>query len=149
MATNESLKKEFQFKKDGAAEAVAEKIISAGAEGENLSASAPGPAPAVAPDVKYRSLNVIEIHEGELISWNPLTEELVIDMGGRKSDLIIGYAGYFELPDGFRKTLYLPSEEVEKYKGNSSENAAELKIIVRNMLSKWEILKGEMYYGRQ
>ena len=59
---------------------------------------------------KYRSINAIPIREGELVKWNPLTEELVVDFEQRKSDAIIGYAGYFELVNGFRKTVYWSKE---------------------------------------
>ena len=55
---------------------------------------------------QYKSINVIEVHEGELNEWNPLTEELQIDFEQKKSDAIIGYAGCFELLNGFKKSTY-------------------------------------------
>src|SRR5690606_8869355 len=102
---------------------------------------------------KYRAINAIPICEGELIKWNPLTEELVVDFEQRKSDAIIGYAGYFELVNGFRKTVYWSKEEIERHRQRFSKSdfgwkndydAMALKTVIRNMLSKWGILSIEM-----
>lgn len=102
---------------------------------------------------KYRAINAIPIREGELIKWNPLTEELVVDFEQRKSDAIIGYAGYFELVNGFRKTVYWSKEEIEAHRKRFSKSdfgwkndydAMALKTVIRNMLSKWGILSIEM-----
>ena len=102
---------------------------------------------------KYRSINAIPIREGELVKWNPLTEELVVDFEQRKSDAIIGYAGYFELVNGFRKTVYWSKEEIESHRKRVSKSdfgwkndydAMALKTVIRNMLSKWGILSIEM-----
>ncbi len=102
---------------------------------------------------KYRAINAIPIREGELVKWNPLTEELVVDFEQRKSDAIIGYAGYFELVNGFRKTVYWSKEEIESHRKRFSKSdfgwkndydAMALKTVIRNMLSKWGILSVEM-----
>ena len=39
---------------------------------------------------QYKSINVVEIREGELVSWNPLTEEIEVDFSKRESDAVIG-----------------------------------------------------------
>lgn len=102
---------------------------------------------------KYRSINAIPIREGELVKWNPLTEELVVDFEQRKSDAIIGYAGYFELVNGFRKTVYWTKEQIEAHRKRFAKSdfgwkndydAMALKTVIRNMLSKWGILSIEM-----
>lgn len=102
---------------------------------------------------KYRSINVIDVHEGELVSWNPLTEELSIDFEAKKSDAVIGYAGYFELINGFRKAVYWTREQIEAHRQKYSKsdfgwkndyNAMARKTVIRNMLSKWGILSIEM-----
>lgn len=102
---------------------------------------------------KYKSINVIKVHEGELQKWNPLTEELVIDFEQKKSDAVIGYAGYFELINGFRKTVYWTKEQIEAHRRKFSKSdfgwkndydAMALKTVIRNMLSKWGILSIEM-----
>jgi recombination protein RecT len=102
---------------------------------------------------QYKAMNVIEIHEGELINWNPLTEELIIDFEERKSDAIIGYAGYFELLNGFKKSVYWSKDSIEKHRKkfsksdfgwNKDYDAMAKKTVIRNMLSKWGILSIEM-----
>ncbi|MDN6626248.1 MAG: recombinase RecT [Pisciglobus halotolerans] len=102
---------------------------------------------------QYTSLNVIEVYEGELISWNRLTEEFDFDPDGRTSNEVIGYVGYFKLSNGFEKTVYWTKQEIEAHKrrfsksGNiwkSDYDAMAKKTVLRNMLSKWGILSIEM-----
>ncbi len=108
---------------------------------------------------KYKSLNVIEVYEGELLSWNRLTEEFEFDPSGRQSDDVIGYVGYFELLNGFKKTVYWTKQEIEAHRISNSKdkdktklsgvwatdyNAMARKTVLRNMLSKWGILSIEM-----
>ncbi|EKD5410867.1 recombinase RecT, partial [Enterococcus faecalis] len=108
---------------------------------------------------KYKALNVIEVYEGELLSWNRLTEEFEFDPNGRQSDDVIGYVGYFELLNGFKKTVYWTKQEIEAHRIVNSKdkektklsgvwatdyNAMARKTVLRNMLSKWGILSIEM-----
>jgi recombination protein RecT len=102
---------------------------------------------------QYKSINVIEVYEGELKKWNRLTEELEIDFDAKTSDVVVGYAAYFELVNGFRKTVYWTKEQVEKHRQKYSKSgrsweenydAMAMKTVLRNMLSKWGILSIEM-----
>lgn len=106
---------------------------------------------------QYKNINVLEIHEGELIKWDPLTEEIEIDFTKKKSDVVIGYAGYFELLNGFSKTVYWTREQIEKHKNRFSKtanlsnsvwktdyDAMAKKTVLRNLLSKWGILSIDM-----
>ena len=102
---------------------------------------------------QYKSINVIEVHEGEMLDWNPLTEELQIDFKQKKSDAIIGYAGYFELLNGFKKSTYWTKEQITTHKNKFSKSdfgwkkdfdAMAKKTVLRNMLGKWGILSIEM-----
>lgn len=102
---------------------------------------------------QYRNINVIEVYEGELVKWNRLTEEIELDFDQRKSDKVIGYTGYFELINGFRKTVYWSKEEIERHKKKFSKtgfawkdnyDAMAMKTVVRNMLNKWGILSIDM-----
>lgn len=102
---------------------------------------------------QYKAINVIDVHEGELVEWNPLTEELKIDFSKKESDAIIGYAGYFELLNGFKKSTYWTKEQITKHKNKFSKSgfgwknnfdAMARKTVLRNMLSKWGILSIEM-----
>lgn len=102
---------------------------------------------------QYRNINVIEVYEGELKEWNRLTEEIELDMKGKKSDKVIGYLGYFELINGFRKTVYWSKDEIERHKKKFSKtgfawkdnyDAMAMKTVIRNMLNKWGILSIDM-----
>jgi recombination protein RecT len=102
---------------------------------------------------QYKSINVIEVYEGELKKWNRLTEKLEIDFGARVSDAVIGYAAYFELVNGFKKTVYWTKDQVEKHRQKYSKSghiwkenydAMAMKTVLRNMLAKWGILSIEM-----
>jgi recombination protein RecT len=72
---------------------------------------------------------------------------------------VIGYAGYFELLNGFKKTVYWPKERIiahaKKYSKSFHKEDSPwqdpdkfegmaLKTVIRNMLSKWGILSIEM-----
>jgi recombination protein RecT len=102
---------------------------------------------------QYKFMNVIPVHEGELVSWNPLTEELKLDFEQKKSDAVIGYAGYFELLNGFKKSVYWTQADIKKHKErfsktdklwNSDWDAMSLKTVLKAMLSKWGILSIQM-----
>ncbi|CAN2247594.1 recombinase RecT [Bacillus vallismortis] len=102
---------------------------------------------------QYKFINCIPVHEGELQKWNPLTEEIEIDFEKRQSDAVIGYAAYFELLNGFRKTVYWTKAQVEKHKKKFSKSdfgwkndwdAMALKTVLKAILSKWGILSVEM-----
>ncbi|MCY8438582.1 recombinase RecT [Bacillus haynesii] len=102
---------------------------------------------------QYKYINCIPVHEGELQKWNPLTEEIEIDFENRQSDAVIGYAAYFELLNGFRKTVYWTKAQVEKHKKKFSKSdfgwgkdwdAMALKTVLKSILSKWGILSVEM-----
>lgn len=108
---------------------------------------------------QYRALNALEIYEGQLIDWNPLTEEFKFDYNAKTSDTVIGYVGFFELLNGFKKTVYWTKQEIESHriknaKGFDKEkltgawkdnyDAMAIKTVLRNMLSKWGILSVDM-----
>lgn len=102
---------------------------------------------------QYRNINVIEVYEGELTKWNRLTEEIDLDFDNKQSDNVIGYTGYFELINGFRKTVYWSKPEIEKHKKKFSKSdfgwkndwdAMAKKTVIRNMLNKWGILSIDM-----
>lgn len=55
---------------------------------------------------QYRTLNADVVYEGEVRKVSKLTGEIAFD-GDKKSDKVIGYFCYFELLNGFAKTLYM------------------------------------------
>ncbi|MGF2144073.1 recombinase RecT [Vagococcus fluvialis] len=108
---------------------------------------------------QYKALNAITVYEGQIASWNPLTEEFEFDYNGKISDEVIGYVGFFELLNGFKKTVYWTKQEVEAHriknaKGYDKEKLSgawvdnydqmAIKTVLRNLLAKWGILSVEM-----
>lgn len=108
---------------------------------------------------QYESMNAIPLYEGQLKSWNPLTEKAEIDFEAQISDVVTHYVGYFELINGFKKTVLWTRDGIikhaKKYSKSYSYSSSAwqdpdkfdgmaLKTVVRNMLSKWGILSIEM-----
>ncbi|EOI54835.1 recombinase RecT [Enterococcus gilvus] len=108
---------------------------------------------------QYKALNALEVYEGQLIEWNPLTEEFIFDYSAKASDKVIGYVGFFELLNGFKKTVYWTKQEIEAHriknaKGYDKEkltgawkdnyDSMAIKTVLRNLLAKWGILSVEM-----
>lgn len=65
---------------------------------------------------QYKKLNVIEIKEGELVSFDPLNEEIVCvmieDYVEREKAPTVGYYAMFEYLNGFRKAMYWSIEKM-------------------------------------
>ena len=67
---------------------------------------------------QYKALEVTPVKEGELISYNPFTGECVLEPlndSDRENAKTIGYYAYFELTNGFKKSLYWSREKMEKH----------------------------------
>ncbi|WP_297429596.1 recombinase RecT [Clostridium sp.] len=107
---------------------------------------------------QYKNLNVIEIYDGQLKAFNPLTEEIELELsnsfeiGERK---LLGYAFYMKLLNGFEKTIYWPVEKVRAHAQKFSKtynngpwktdfDAMAKKTVLKNGLTKWGILSVEM-----
>lgn len=63
---------------------------------------------------QYRTINADFVYEGELRTVNRLSGEVALD-GRRTSDKVVGYFCYFELLNGYSKTLYMSVEDMAKY----------------------------------
>lgn len=65
---------------------------------------------------QYRKLPVLPIKEGELISFDPLNEEIEVNMiqdeVERENAKTVGYYAMFEYLNGFRKALYWSREKM-------------------------------------
>jgi recombination protein RecT len=98
---------------------------------------------------QYKTISAAPVYEGQLISEDPL-KGFEFDWTAKKSDKIIGYAGYFALINGFEKTLYMSVEELQKhgqkysktYNQNSSKwktdfEAMAMKTVIKLLLSKF------------
>lgn len=102
---------------------------------------------------QYRHINAIEVYEGELLQWNRLTEEIVWDESERVSDHVVGYAAYFELKNGFKKTIYWTKEQVERHRAKFSKSdfgwgkdydAMAMKTVITSLLKRWGILSVDL-----
>lgn len=64
----------------------------------------------------YKNINVISIKEGELVKYDPLTEELEVnlvqDESVREKLPTIGYYASFKLMNGFTKSIYWSKEKM-------------------------------------
>lgn len=79
----------------------------------------------------YKKLNVLPIKEGELIRYDPLNEELEVNLIEddilREEAETIGYYAMFEYENGFRKTLYWSKKKMQAHADKYS-SAYSLKI---------------------
>lgn len=62
----------------------------------------------------YKTINADVVYEGEMRKVNRLTGEISFD-GERISDKVVGYFCYFELLNGFSKTMYMSVEDMSTY----------------------------------
>lgn len=64
----------------------------------------------------YKKLNVLAIKEGELLSYNPLEEEIKVELIendiDREKAKTSGYYAMFEYENGFRKAMYWSREKM-------------------------------------
>jgi len=81
----------------------------------------------------YKNLNVLAIKEGELIRYDPLSEEIEVNLIEddvlREEASTIGYYAMFEYKNGFRKTMYWSKKKMlvhaDKYSQAFRVNAVE------------------------
>lgn len=98
----------------------------------------------------YKTINVLAIKEGELTSYNPLTEELSInvieDDEEREQAKTIGYYAMFEYHNGFKKSMYWSKKKMlshaDKYSKAFSAKAVESDDIKKRKVSFEDFEKG-------
>lgn len=116
---------------------------------------------------QYKKLNVLAIKEGELIKFDPLNEEievnLIDDEEERENTPTIGYYAFFEYINGFRKAIYWSKAKMEahakKYSAGYSRDLQRgtqytfwskdfdgmaYKTMLRQLISKWGIMSIDM-----
>jgi len=112
---------------------------------------------------QYKKLNVLAIKEGELVRFDPLNEEievnLIEDEEARENAPTIGYYAMFEYVNGFRKAIYWSKKKMEAHalkfsagyrakKGftfwEKDFDAMAYKTMLRQLISKWGIMSIEM-----
>ena len=82
---------------------------------------------------QYKKINVLAIKEGELIRYDPMEEEIEVQMieddEERESAPTMGYYAMFEYLNGFRKAMYWSKKKMishaDKYSQAFSSKAAE------------------------
>ena len=104
----------------------------------------------------YKTINVVDIRDGELKSYNRLTEEadveFIEDDDLRESKPIIGYLGYYRLVNGAEKTIYMTTKQIEnhekkfrkgQYMGKGWRDdfdAMARKTVYRKLIGKWGVM---------
>lgn len=64
---------------------------------------------------EYKAFGSTVVHEGELVSYDELTGELIVDKKLKKSDTVIGYAAKFKLLNGFERGEFWTPDEIEAH----------------------------------
>lgn len=85
---------------------------------------------------QYKKLNVLAVKEGELVRFDPLTEEievrLIEDEEKREQAKTIGYYAMFEYINGFKKALYWSKKKMlshaDRYSQVFSKDAKEMTV---------------------
>lgn len=112
---------------------------------------------------QYKKLNVLPIKQGELISFNPLEEDIEVKLieneVEREQAETIGYYAMFEYANGFKKAMYWSRQKMEShaekysmgYKAHKGYTFWEkdfdgmaCKTMLRQLISKWGIMSIEM-----
>lgn len=104
----------------------------------------------------YKTINVVDIREGELKSYNKLTEEVDVtfleDEDEREALPIVGYLGYYRLVNGAEKTIYMTIKQIEnhekkhrkgEYQGKGWRDdwdAMARKTVYRKLIGKWGVM---------
>nr|DAF67692.1 MAG TPA: RecT protein [Caudoviricetes sp.] len=82
---------------------------------------------------QYRTINADVVYEGELRKGSKLTG--IYDFEGeKKSDKVIGYFCYFELLNGFSKTLYMTIEQMAAHAKQYSKALVGRDVTVESLL---------------
>jgi recombination protein RecT len=111
----------------------------------------------------YKKLNVLAIKECELINFDPLNEEikvnLIEDEEARENAPTIGYYAMFEYTNGFRKAIYWSKAKMEAHANKYSAgyrakkgytfwerdfDGMAFKTMLRQLISKWGIMSIDM-----
>ena len=107
----------------------------------------------------YKTINVVDIREGELKKYNRLTEEVEVsfieDEEERATLPVIGYLGYYKLVNGAEKTVYMTTKQIQAHerkfrKGDKMGkgwrddwDAMARKTVYRQLIGKWGVMSIE------
>lgn len=104
----------------------------------------------------YKKLNVLAIKEGELIRYDPLDEEIEVELIDddviREETPAMGYYAMFEYENGFRKTMYWSKKKMmahaEKYSPAFSINggAKTLELLEQGKIPEKDLWKYSSFW---
>lgn len=71
---------------------------------------------------EYHKLNAVPIYESQFISWDAVTESLVLNPDDSKiDDKVVGYVAFLRLKNGFEKTMYWSYDKMIKHADTYSQ----------------------------
>lgn len=104
----------------------------------------------------YKTINVVDIRQGELKSYNRLTEEVEMvfeeDEDKREALPVVGYLGYYKLINGAEKTIYMTVAQIRKHEEKNRKgdkqgkgwrddwDAMARKTVYRRLIGKWGVM---------
>ena len=104
----------------------------------------------------YKTINVIDVREGELKIYNRLTEDIELDFvedeDEREKLPIIGWVGYYRLINGTEKTIYMTRKQIEAHERKHRKgdymgkgwredfDAMAAKTVFRRLIGKWGLM---------
>lgn len=104
----------------------------------------------------FKSISAAPIYEGQLIGENPLLG-YEFDFTQKKSDIVVGYASYFKLLNGFEKVWFMRVDQLKSHGKRFSQtykndkglwmddfDGMSLKTVLKLLLSKFAPLSIEM-----
>ena len=108
---------------------------------------------------QYKKLNAMAIKEGELLKYDPLNEDIEVQLIENEADRdaapTIGYYAMFEYLNGFRKVIYWSKEKMQNHALEYSQgyrahkgytfwekdfDSMAIKTMLRQLISKWGIM---------
>lgn len=111
----------------------------------------------------YQKINAKELREGELVRYDPLTEDIeynfIEDEEERENKAVIGYVAYYRLINGMEKFVYMSRKQIEAHerRNRKGENrsplwstdfdAMALKTVLRRLIGKWGIMSVQNQIG--
>jgi recombination protein RecT len=109
---------------------------------------------------QYKTLNVVEVCEGELVSHDKFRGEYILDESKKTSDKIIGYYAFFKLINGGEKGDFWSVDKITKHANRFSQmykrgsglwkddfDGMAKKTVMKNLLAKWGILSVDMQFA--
>jgi len=104
---------------------------------------------------QYKTINAAVVYEGQIEDIDFVTGEII--RGKKKSDKVVGYVAYFELINGFSKTIYMTTEDMLRHAQTFSKSfsrsssvwktnfdAMGLKTVIKQLISKYGIMSIDM-----